>query len=240
MAMKTKVSVWWLIAIAFILSILLAAGMASASYDYTNQISAIEATAPYAKNVTLHGHTYSGNLTYWFEYGRKSAMDPYPFKTANLTGGGNFSLLVEGLPLISNQKFYARLCNGSVCSLTEISWTMAAHGLMPAETYASAYQTLVAGNRINITQLPFTAMSPYTSLMGNHIVWGLIFAFIFLGYWFMTETVEIPVILGLISSGSILYAGTLSLGIPPEFVNIAQALMIVSVIGLVYVLLRRR
>ena len=235
-----KVNIWTMTGIGFLLIIFLCIGLGSAQYTLTNQITAVEATAPYAKNVTLHGHTYSDNLTYWWEYGRRTNMQPYPFKTENVTGGGNFSLLIEGLPLMSGQAFYGRLCNETVCSVSEVSWTMAASALVPAQTNAVAYQTLVSGNKFNLSKMPFTVMSPYTDLMGNQLVWGLIFAFIFFAYWFMTETIEIPVILGLISSGSILYAGTLSLGIPPEFVNIAQALMIVSVIGLAYVLLRRR
>ena len=230
---------WQLTVMGVGLCLLLCIGMGSA-YTLNGDIRAISASPVYAKNVTLNGWSGGGNATYWFEYGRLPGMAPYPFKTENITGGGNFSIRVEGLPLIAQQRYYGRLCNETRCGLTELDWTMLDHSQAPVPTYARAYNTLMQGGRLNITNLPFSAMSPYTDLMGLQIVWGLVFAFLFFGYWIMQEDITIPVILGLITSGSILYGGTLSLGIPPEFVIIAQALMIVSVIGLVYTLLRKR
>ena len=212
----------------------------ASAYTADGDIKIIEADPVGAKNVTLHGWTNPENNTYWFEYGRLSNMAVYPFRTDNITCGGNITYFIEGLPLLTSQTYYGRLCNETHCSAAEVSWTMDPATPIAATTYAKAYNTLMAGGRLNITRLPFSAVAPYTDLMGNHIVWGLIFAALFIGYWFMTESVDLPVILGLISSGSILYAGSLSLGIPPEFVNIAQALMIVSVIGIVYTLVRRR
>ena len=211
-----------------------------AAYSTDADIKIIEANPVGSKNVTLHGWTNPENNTYWFEYGRLSNMAAYPFRSDNITSGGNFTQFIEGLPLLTSQTYYGRLCNATYCSASEVSWTMDPATPIAATTHAKAYNTLIAGGKMNLTQLPFSMAAPYTDLMGNHIVWGLIFAFLFIGYWFMTESVELPVLLGAISSGSILYAGSLSMGIPPEFVNIAQALMIVSVIGLIYTLLRRR
>ena len=230
---------WQLILLGVILVFVVGTIEASA-YAYTAEIRAVDGNPVYSKNVTLNGWSGAGNLTYWFEYGRLTGMDPYPFKTDNLTGGGNFSIRLEGLPLITDKTYYARCCNDTACSYTEISWTMSAPVVPVPTYYGAAYDTLTTGRKLNITNMPFVATSPYTGIMGSQITWGLIFAFIFLGYWFMTENVELPVILGLITSGSLLYAGTLSLGIPPEFITIAQAMMIVSVIGLIYTLLRRR
>ena len=211
----------------------------AAAYTHDADLKAISAGSPSAKNVTLYGWTDPSNYTYWFEYGRNTGNE-YPFRSPNLTGGGNVSVYIEGLPLITGRTYYGRLCNESECSALEISWTMGAAGMVPPTTYAKPYTTLMAGGRINITNIPWAATAPYTDLMGTQLVWGLIFALLFIGYWFVTENVEMPTILGLLTSGSILYAGTMSLGIPPEFVNIAQALMIVSVLGMVYTIFRRR
>ena len=197
------------------------------------------ATAANAKNVTLTGWNAGENMTVWAEFGLVSGPTYYPWKSENVTTGGNFSVYIQGLPLMAGQTYYYRWTNYSYSSTLERSFTMGAVGYVQAPEFAKAYNTIRARG-LNLTNLPFAATSPYTDLMGNQMVWGFIFGLIFLGFWIMTEDVTIPVILGLITSGSILYGGSLSLGIPPEFVNIAQSLLIISVIGLIYTLIRKR
>ena len=233
MKLLTRILFYWLLLLV-ITSATVHAGTLTADIQNTG------AGTAYAKNVTLNGYNaLTQNLTYWAEFGLVSNPTYYPFKSNNATGGGNFSIYVQGLPLMAGQTYYYRWTNGTYSSASELSFTMAAVGSVPPPTFGNAYQTIRAGG-LNITALPFVSTSPYTDLMGNQIVWGLIFAFIFIGYWIMSEDITIPVILGLITSGSLLYGGTLSLGIPPEFVNIAQALLIISVIGLIYTLIRKR
>jgi hypothetical protein len=228
-----------LLVLALILLLVIPA-MAQPAKTTTANIRNLGQGTSYAKNITLYGYNTPGqNITYWVEFGLVTDPLYYPYKSNNVTGGGNFSVYIEGLPLMACRTFYFRWSNATHTSTVERFFTMATVGYVPPPTFANPYQTIRQGG-LNITKLPFVATTPYTDLMGNQMVWGLIFAFVFIGYWIMQEDITIPVILGLITSGSLLYGGTLSLGIPPEFVNIAQSLLIISVIGLVYTLFRKR
>ena len=75
-------------------------------------------------------------------------------------------------------------------------------------------------------------MRPYTSVTGDTIFYGLIFALIFVGMWLRTRGTAVASMFGMICVG--LFASTavgLQLGLPPEFISVGQALLYLSLTG---------
>lgn len=94
------------------------------------------------------------------------------------------------------------------------------------------YYDDLANSNFTLQNLTTVGAAPYENLFGS-IFWGIVFGTIFIMLWISMEDVTIPALLGMIIGGSV---WTL---MPPEWVQIAMSLTVVSLAGLVYSLLKR-
>lgn len=94
------------------------------------------------------------------------------------------------------------------------------------------YYDDLANSNFTLQNLTTVGAAPYENLFGS-IFWGIVFGVIFIMLWISMEDVTIPALLGMIIGGSV---WTL---MPPEWVQIAMSLTVVSLAGLVYSLLKR-
>ena len=109
--------------------------------------------------------------------------------------------------------------------------------------FYSVYYEKLASSNLSVWAGAEAWSGPFVDLFGGGetglaILVGLLFGGYFVLMFLRQEDVAIPTILGLIFGGMIMI-GTYFGPIPPEFVQIGYALMIVSVVGIGYSIFRR-
>lgn len=206
------------------------------------------ATGITASQVTMNafGTIDDPTADVWFEYG--GSPGHYIFRTDAET----FTVTppqvvspartISGLPLQAHQTYYYRVvadsksAGGAVLRVygNEESFTMT--DLTETEARYnnfSGHLDELTSARLNVTKTTTTLPKPYTDIMGG-IFWGVAFGFIFVMIFLRQEDIGIPALLGLLI-GSFLFTF-----LPPEWVQIAYMLLIVSFGALVFSLIKGR
>jgi uncharacterized protein YceK len=178
------------------------------------------------REVTFNAH--GGATDCWFEWGG-SNTGKMIYATMNDTACGPYTQF--GSPLLTSYTYYVKSCDTSGCGST-VSFTTPSSTLSNRTYYGSGVMVMMRSG-MNVTQIMGVIITPYTNTMTAPVTWGLLFLFIFLGLWIKPKDVTIPMMLAFIAGGAI-WAGTASLGIPPEFADIGQGLMYASTAGLVF------
>jgi hypothetical protein len=181
----------------------------------------------------------------WFEYGLVE-NSLIVWTTTEPVIGGVVTHTESSAPIEPSMKYYVTACDVTGCDLTPISLTTLAFTPLPVSTLGAAI-TNMTQSKFNILYLPVNIMAPYAWLfpqsekaLAMTIVFGVIFFFIYLGMWLRQRNVAGPVLLGLLTAGSLLFSNQgLHLGIPVEFQSIAQALLYASMAGIFLSLLKR-
>lgn len=181
----------------------------------------------------------------WFEYGLVETS-LIVWTTTEPVIGGTVTHIESSAPIEPSMTYYATACDSTGCDSTPISFTTLAFTPLPVSTLGAAVNNMTQ-SKFNILFLPGNIMAPYVWLfpqsekaMAMTIVFGVIFFFIYLGIWLRQRNVAGPVILGLLTAGSLLFSNQgLHLGIPVEFQSIAQALLYASMAGIFLSLLKR-
>ena len=189
-------------------------------------------------NATLRGNLIDLNTssaTVWFEYGRGSGCYLYrtPNQTMNTTGV--FTADIEGIWLIPEQTYHYRAC--VACSPAyygdEMNFT-----LSPLEreiedrNFSDEYKE-IEGDELNMTKLAEAIPTVFTGLMGD-VFFAILFGAIFLSYWIRQEDVTLPSLLGMVIGGSMLFL------LPPSFKHMSYILLIISLAGIMYGILKSR
>jgi len=71
------------------------------------------------------------------------------------------------------------------------------------------------------------------------IIFGVLLFFVFTGLWLRQREVILPILLGLIGSGLLLYSGATSVGIPPEMLIVVIGLVSAGLAGVVLGMIKR-
>jgi len=191
--------------------------------------------APVTSNVTgitANQVTFSATGTGsdgWFEWGQFSG-GYYHWTTLNQTYSGSFSDTQLGIPMLTSQTYYVRACDDTGCG-NEVEWTVPRSNL-PNRTSFGAGMMQVLKSGFNTSVIIPTILAPYTDVTpgGAPVVWGLLFFFIFAGYWLRSKDIFIPMLLAMALGGTI-WMGTSAIGVAPEFAHIGQGLLIAAMAG---------
>ncbi|MDD5540646.1 MAG: PKD domain-containing protein, partial [Candidatus Marinimicrobia bacterium] len=194
------------------------------SYVITNP-----ATGTTNNAVTMNGYTAATTYKYHFEYGLKSST--YSYSTKPKDGvAGNFSVTVEGLPLLPDETYYFRAViqdDGEYVSGNELTYlTSPDSGIDSYPEFEEREEALIESNW-EFEKLLEVIPSPFVDTMGN-IFWGIIFGGAFFILWARTHKIVIPAIFGIISGGMLWNI------MPPSWIAFVSAMFYLSIAALVY------
>jgi len=152
---------------------------------------------------------------------------PYAFSHQ---GNGTYTITTT---FLKPTTWYFKACDNSGCS-NVISVDVSVKEQLMEQNFTSQFNILMqGGNLLNISKLGETIPSVYTSLLTD-MFWAMFFGGIFLAYWIRQEDVMLPSIVGLIS-GSVLIVM-----LPPSAQHIAYILLVISIAGTLYTIIKAR
>lgn len=212
-------------------------------YSVYDGVHIVEASGVSGNAVTLNGYVDSivADPSGWFVVGSEPDNFAWTTSVQSVNESGNFSVDVAGAPLVAGETFYVRaVCANGYSDILTIALPSVAAVTVP--TYSVYFATL-AESDLSVWSGVEAWSGPFVDVFGGGetglaILVGLLFGGYFVLMFLRQEDVAIPTILGLIFGGLIL-TGTYFGPIPPEFVQIGYALMLVSVAGIGYSIFRR-
>jgi PKD repeat protein len=229
----------------------------SGIYDWLNQTgyvitSSVVNTNPVTTNATnfcieLNGVNNGGATNVWFEYGAGTAIsNANAFKTPNQSAPGAYKTKICGIPLLPGKTYTYRAVGdvgGIITGGAEITFTMATVTPHPTTTYEQYANTFVdlssdanGGDPVSKFQelLLVDIWAVYVEVIGFGLFFGVIIGMIFVNLVIKQQTIALSVIVMLLTGGS------LFLILPPEFVQLAQILMIIAIAGMMYWVIKRK
>jgi len=147
-------------------------------------------------------------------------------------GSGTYTLTTTFLQ--PNKTYYIKVCNNDGDCTDVVEFVCSEEIELEKKNFTSQFNTLMrGGNLLNISKLGETIPSVYTSLLTD-MFWAMFFGGIFLAYWIRQEDVMLPSIVGLIT-GSVLIVM-----LPPSAQHIAYILLVISIAGTLYTIIKAR
>jgi len=171
-------------------------------------------------NVTNH----TGTEDIWFEYGTISGNYKYKTDSQSVTNNQTISYtLANGYPIIPDTTYYYRAAIASEKG-NQMEFTTTDISEITGFDFDKNWDALRNTN-FGADNLTTTLPLPYTDVLGV-IFWGILFGIIFIVGWVRQGDVTNMAIVGMLVGGSILVF------VSPEFVQIGQALLVVSIAGM--------
>lgn len=169
----------------------------------------------------------TGGTSVWFEYGMRGDFYMYSTPKATISTNTSYSYTIEGYPLLSGhngETFYYRgmATNGTG---NQSSFTLTATASIDDYNFDAHIQELKDA-KFNTTKTVTVLPKPYEDIIGT-MFWGIVFGMVFMAIWIRQDDVTIPSLLGIIIS-----AGIFTL-IPPDYLKIGYALLVVSIAGII-------
>ncbi len=161
--------------------------------------------------------------------------------SANYTAvAGSASVLVYGAPLMGGRTVYYIACDATGCGATELTAVIPAVTPIPTTTFGYWYTSL-SKSHFAIDQIAPNILPGYIATGVNvTVIWGIMFFFIFLGFWFRTRSVRMAFIVGLLMAAFIVTpTAGLYLGVPLGFQIIAQGLMAAALAGIIIAFIKK-
>lgn len=219
----------------------------------TTNAAAPNATNPYC--IVMSGKPDGGNAKVWFEFGinQTSIGNPevsgraFATKPRLVNDGVTYTEKICGIPLLPGKAYVyqavGNLSDGVIKKGVNISFTVAAITPHPTTTYEDYANTFVdlssdanGGDPVSKLQelLLVDIWAVYVEVIGFGLFFGVIIGMVFVNMVIKQQTVALSVIVMLLTGGS------LFLVLPPEFVQLAQILMIIAIAGMMYWLIKRK
>ena len=204
-------------------------------------VSAIPTTNPVtmigSNNFTLSAAGCSATGC-WFEYG----IIPTNLIIWTEIGNPKYEF---GAPITTSTTYYVAACDDTGCG-NIVSFDTLPPTPLATSTLGYAVNNMTR-SKFNILFLVTDIFIPYTWLFpteyattGIVIVCGMLFFFIYVGFWTRQRGVAGPVIIGLLTASTIMFSNSgLNLGIPLEFQTVAQALLYASMAGIFLIFLKK-
>lgn len=192
-----------------------------------------DATAISSNNFTVPVAGASGDV--WISWGLATTAEPW--------GSGvyqeNGDIRVYGAPLLGGSVVYYKACDSSGCGVIK-TVNIPSVTPMPTTTFGNPYRNLTR-EHFAITSIAPNILPGYLgSGITPTLLWGIMFFFIFFGFWFRTRSVRLAIILGFIMAAFILTpTGGLFLGAPLTFQLVAQGLMAAAIAGILVGFIRK-
>lgn len=173
-------------------------------------------------NAVVTNHT--GTEDIWFEYGAISGIYHHRTLSQSITDNGTISYtILNGYPIIPDRTYYYRVAITGEKG-NEMSFTTADISELTGFDFDKNWDAL-KNTGFDVGNLTVVLPLPYTDIMGT-LFWGVLFGIIFIVGWIRQGDVTNMALVG------ILIAGTILAFVPPEFVQVGQALLVVSVAGM--------
>jgi hypothetical protein len=158
---------------------------------------------------------------------------------------GDCTLTVYGAPLIGGQAIWYKSCDSTGCDPVEQTLVIPAITPIPVSTFGNAYRNLTA-RHFALDSIALNILPGYTATgITPTLLWGIMFFFIFWGFFFRTKSVRMVVILGILMATFIAVpligssAGPLGFAIPSLFEYIAQGFLAVAIAGILISFIRK-
>jgi hypothetical protein len=180
-------------------------------------------------NATFNGAGITGQVG-WFQFGFPKTVYAH---TPNVTSqNGTITYTMKSMPLTGNTTFAYKACDPTGCG-GEVTFLTAVVTPLPTVTFGQ-YAENITQNGLDPGNMIWNAIQPYTAVTTQTVFFGLIFAMIFIGIWLRTRQTGTAVQLGVICAVFVVSSAySLQLGIPPIWAAAAQALLIISLAGMV-------
>ena len=171
----------------------------------------------------------------WIAWGQ--AVDADPWSSMIITGDG--SIEVAGAPIIGGSTVYYHACDSTGCGNVQ-SVIIPSITPLPKTNFGDLYTNLT-NNRFKITIIPVNLVKAYEQTqVPIMILAGVVFFFLFFGFWFRTRSVRLTLILGLLMAAFVVTPSAgLFLGAPLAFQLVAQGLMAAAIAGVVISFIRK-
>lgn len=188
------------------------------------------ASAVGSNNFTLSATGVTGTAG-WFQWGLKPGASWA--HTPNVTAsGGAISYTMVGSPIFGCTTYYYRACDSTGCG-SELSLMTTAVTPVATTTWSQWAENITA-NGLDPGNFIWNAMQPYMNVTTPTVFYSMIFAMMFVGVWLRTRGTAVGSTLGVICIG--LFASSaiaLQVGLSPEFQAVGQAVLYVSLAGIV-------
>ena len=181
-------------------------------------------------NVTLSATGASGTVG-WFLYGTSPGASWASLPNQTISAG-SFSYPWKGSPLWSGTPWYIRACDITGCG-NEITFNIIAATPLPTGNLGIPLQN-ITDNRFDAMNLIWNSAQPYVMVTGATIFYGALFGMLIVGLFLKTRgtgtgTILTAILAGLLCSSVV----GLALGFPPEFTALLQAVMYISLAGII-------
>ena len=197
-------------------------------------VAAVTVTAP-VTGITPNVVTFNrvgGAQPCWYSWG---VGTNYYWTTPNLTVCGSDTQ--TSAPMLTGETYNVRACDKDGCAAA-VSFTVNESLIPPRTNYGSGVIALWRSG-FNVTQTASSIMNPYVGSLSTiyadasvAFIIGVLFFFIFAGYWLRTGSFLTPAILGLVAGGIIVGAGGVGFNMPSEFRQVAYVLMVIGFAGI--------
>lgn len=191
-----------------------------------------------ASVINSNGATFTmigGVAPMWFEFGQHTGM--LTWRTPN---SSNSSVVVYGSPILGNTLFYFRSCDSTGCG-NQLSFTTSVITPQPQTTFGMGLDN-ITNSQFDVFVIGGESIQGYFWLVPDFptIVWALLFFGIYVGLWMRERDLVVPIIIGLITGTFLMFNDTgLNLGLPPEFISMAQAMTYAALAGIILSLVKR-
>ena len=183
-------------------------------------------------NVTMTGS--DGGDT-WVAWGQATGQNNWA--SATQTGDGVF--YVYGAPIIGGTTVYYKGCDSTGCG-NELTAPIPAITPLPTPTFGKIFTNLTA-QHFAMTSIPAALVAAYVATQVSITIFaGILFFFVFFGFWFRTKSVRLALVLGLLMAVFIITpTAGLMLGAPVLFQLCAQGFMAAAIAGVLVSFMRK-
>ena len=214
------------------------------TFNEDHEVWNVTLTVSPTSTVVITGYTPSSPTTVRtgndisFQVTESSNVDDYHWKYDGTSVGDTSSLYTKTF-IFNNSKYSQEHqvsvygTNGSNMSNT-ITWSVTVLLTAIKDYDFDKNFSDIGTSELNPTNLSIIGASPYVNGAIGSILWGVIFAIIFVMIWMRQEDVTIPSILGLIIGLSIWSM------MPKDWASMASSLSIISFFGIMYTLIKGR
>lgn len=185
-------------------------------------------------------HLHSSPFDCWFQWGTSTGNMIY--RTPNESSCASGAYTQTNAPLLTSTTYYVKGCDYTGCG-SAVSFTTSAANRTPQTHYGDGFSNITKSG-FNVTTSFVEILRPYTDPIGStgasglSIVVGLLLFFVFSGYWLQGKDVTISVITATIAGGAF-WLGASSVGVPAEFLDIGQGVMIAGLAGMFFAIFKR-
>lgn len=194
-------------------------------------------------NATFQATGVTGTVG-WFMWGQFSGK--LYLRTDNSTPtGGAISRRVWDFPIMGSTTYYVKACDLTGCG-DETSFITTPVTPLPVSTLGNPLRNMTE-THFDIQFMPYNVAYPFTAPfqpdlidLGFMMLTGILLFGVFFGMWFRGKNVAVPAITGFILSALFMYSDQgFNLGVPPEYLAIAQGAFCACIAGMIMSLFKK-